>query len=255
MAVNPYTAPTAAVRDQREPHSGELILEGRKVPGANAWLWIRTGFSLFMQQPWMWIGLTLLALLILVALAIIPIVGQIGATFINPLLAGGMMLGCRAIDEGEPLTAGHLFAGFRDHSGSLAMIGLASFLYMLVLVLIGMGGGLGVGLLFGGTGSYSAMGLSFVLFLLVFIAVSVPLYMAIWFAPALVVFHDLSALEAMKASFFGCLKNMWPFLWYGLIGLLLAIVASIPLGLGWLVLGPVLVGSIYAGYRDIYLRA
>ena len=39
---------------------------------------------------------------------------------------------------------------------------------------------------------------------------------------------------------------------YSLIGLVLAIAASIPLGLGWLVLGPVFGGSVYAGYRDIF---
>jgi hypothetical protein len=32
----------------------------------------------------------------------------------------------------------------------------------------------------------------------------------------------------------------------------LAIFASIPFGLGWFALGPVVVGSVYAAYRDIY---
>jgi hypothetical protein len=34
----------------------------------------------------------------------------------------------------------------------------------------------------------------------------------------------------------------------------LAILASIPFGLGWLVLGPVMICSVYASYRDIYLE-
>ena len=32
-----------------------------------------------------------------------------------------------------------------------------------------------------------------------------------------------------------------------------AIVATVPLLLGWLVLGPVMAASIYTAYRDIYL--
>jgi len=32
----------------------------------------------------------------------------------------------------------------------------------------------------------------------------------------------------------------------------LAIVASIPLALGWLVLGPMTIASVYTAYRDIY---
>ena len=39
----------------------------------------------------------------------------------------------------------------------------------------------------------------------------------------------------------------------GLVGrLLLAFVASIPFGLGWLVLGPVIAASLYTSYRDIF---
>ena len=34
------------------------------------------------------------------------------------------MLGCRAIDRGEPLTVGHLFAGFGTRTGPLFIVGL-----------------------------------------------------------------------------------------------------------------------------------
>jgi hypothetical protein len=33
----------------------------------------------------------------------------------------------------------------------------------------------------------------------------------------------------------------------------LCVLAAIPLGLGFLVLGPVVIASIYAGYRDIFV--
>ena len=36
------------------------------------------------------------------------------------------------------------------------------------------------------------------------------------------------------------------------VGIVLAIVASIPFGLGWLVLGPVFAASVYASYKDIF---
>jgi uncharacterized membrane protein len=56
----------------------------------------------------------------------------------------------------------------------------------------------------------------------------------------------------MKASFTGCLRNIVPFLVYGVIGFVLMVLASVPVLLGWLVLGPVMVASIYTAYRDIY---
>ena len=77
--------------------------------------------------------------------------------------------------------------------------------------------------------------------------------MAIWFAPALVFFNNMPPLDALKASFNACLKNILAFLVYGLIVLVLMFFAALPAGLGFLVLIPVLSGSVYASYRDIFL--
>jgi len=56
----------------------------------------------------------------------------------------------------------------------------------------------------------------------------------------------------MKMSFSGCLRNVMPFLVYGLIGMVLAVVATIPIALGWLVAGPLSIASIYTSYCDIF---
>jgi uncharacterized membrane protein len=87
---------------------------------------------------------------------------------------------------------------------------------------------------------------------LLFLALSLPLIMAVWFAPALVVLRGAEPWTAMKLSFSGCLKNVVPFLVYGLIAILLAIVASVPVMLGWFVLLPVAIASIYTSYCDIF---
>ena len=97
----------------------------------------------------------------------------------------------------------------------------------------------------------SAM-LSILLAWLIALGLMLPVVMAMWFAPPLAVFNELGAFDALKASFVGCLKNTVPFLIYGLILLGFAVLASIPLCLGWLVLGPVIGASIYTSYRDIY---
>jgi uncharacterized membrane protein len=89
---------------------------------------------------------------------------------------------------------------------------------------------------------------------LVAMALLVPVLMMIWFAPALIVLHDVAPVEALKMSFFGCLRNIMPFLIYGLVGLLMLVVGAIPLFLGWLVVYPVLMIAIYTAYRDIFLE-
>jgi uncharacterized membrane protein len=91
--------------------------------------------------------------------------------------------------------------------------------------------------------------------MLISLALFVPISMATWFAPALVMLQDQSAPRAIGESFRGCLKNVVPFLIYGLIIFALSMIASIPFGLGWLVLMPVVLCSVYAAYRDIFFSA
>ena len=64
----------------------------------------------------------------------------------------------------------------------------------------------------------------------------------------------LGVIESMKQSFSGCLKNIVPFLVYGVVFLVLGVLASLPIFLGWLVLGPMLSASVYTSYKDIYLK-
>ncbi len=76
--------------------------------------------------------------------------------------------------------------------------------------------------------------------------------MAFWFAPALVLFDGIAPLEAMKLSFVACCKNWLALLVYGVVFTVLALLASIPFGLGWLVLLPTMMASTYAAYREMF---
>jgi uncharacterized membrane protein len=59
-------------------------------------------------------------------------------------------------------------------------------------------------------------------------------------------------LDAMRLSFFACLRNMLPFTLYGIISAVLLLVAMIPLGLGLLVMIPTMTASLYVSYKDIF---
>jgi len=76
--------------------------------------------------------------------------------------------------------------------------------------------------------------------------------MAYWFAPILAGLHNLRAMDAMKLSFFACLKNVVPFLLYGIIFMLLLILAIIPFGVGLFVVIPMMMTSLYASYADVF---
>ncbi|HLF38555.1 MAG TPA: BPSS1780 family membrane protein [Burkholderiales bacterium] len=233
----------------------ENIMGGRAVGAGQGWTWIADGFGLFKKAPGMWIALVIVLFVILVVLAFIPLLGAVATFLLMPLFVGGLMLGCRALQSGGELELGHLFAGFKTHTANLIVLGalaIGGWIIVMLPVIAIVGAGAMFGMMRGDAAGAAAMGGSFVLAWLIAMALSIPIYMALWFAPALVVLRGHAPVAAVKESFLGCLKNIVPFLIYGLVMVVLGIVAAIPLGLGWLVLGPVAIASVYTAYRDIY---
>lgn len=238
--------------------------EPHAVDAGNGASWWREGWLLFTPAVGVWLLILLILVVLNVLGSIIPVVGTLAMQVLYPVFAGGLMLGCRALDRGNPLTVGHLFAGFSQNTGPLVVVGLIyTGLGILITLIVGgvMVALFGVaifGMLTGAvdpsqTGiALDSVVVAVLLGVLFFLLLLLPLVMAIWFAPALVMLKGLAPGAAMLASFRGCMRNVLPFLVYGLIGIVLAIVASIPFGLGWLVLGPVTIATIYASYCDIY---
>ncbi|MFZ4539058.1 BPSS1780 family membrane protein [Propionivibrio sp.] len=228
----------------------------RVVAAGNAFEWLKQGWALFVVNPGLWIAMTIVLLVVVLGLNIVPLVGTLAAQLLTPLLGAGMLLACQKVSNGETLEIADLFAGFKQNTGNLVMLGvlyMAAMLAILLIVFVLGGGSMAGGLMMGRP---AGIGLAFgglMLAMLISLALSVPLVMAIWFAPALVFFNNMPPVEALKASFNACLKNTLPFLVYGLIMLVLMFFAALPVGLGFLVLIPVIFGSVYASYRDIFV--
>lgn len=235
-----------------------FIAQGRAAPLENGWAWIASAWPIFSRAAFMWIGMMLVLLIIHVAFAFLHVFGFIASILGTPVFAAGLMMASRTIDQGGEPRFSQLFGGFKHRFGQLLGVGV---LYLVgtgfILLIVFLIAGASVLALIHATTpeEIMALGATVLLGALIFLALLLPLLMAIWFAPALVVFHDLRPVEAMKASFTGCMRNVLPFLLYGVVLFLASIVASIPVGLGWLVLGPVTAASIYTSYRDIYFSA
>ena len=250
---NPYQSPATPAAP-----AGAFSAAGRAVDAGRGWEWIAEGFALFKKQPGIWILILIVLIACSVLIALVPVIGSLANLLLMQVFMGGVMLGCRALDNGESFNVGCVFAGFKQNTGDLVVLGLLALVGWIVafipaMLIMGVGAFMSM---MGGGGSMAnigALGLTFMLALLVSLALVVPVYMALWFAPSLVVFNNLKPVDAMKASFLACLKNIAPFLLYGIILLVLCVVAAIPFGLGFLVLGPVAIASIYAGYRDIFV--
>ena len=258
---NPYQPPNASLAAAQVSAPGRPVtVTANTVDAGRGWAWIAEGFELFKKAPGTWILILIVFFVCAVVIHIVPIIGSLAGALLTQVFVGGMMIGCRALANGEPLELGHLFAGFKRNTGDLVVLGVLALVGWIVCLIPGIaivGGGAFMSMITGGSPAalFGTMGLSVLLAMLVVLVVAVPLYMALWFAPALVALDGLKPVEAMKASFMGCLKNIVPFFIYGIIMLVLCIVASIPMFLGFLVLGPVAVASMYAGYHDIFTSA
>jgi len=195
-------------------------------------------------------------LLIIIVAHLIPFIGAIAIQILWPVFVGGLMIASRTIDGGGQARFSQLFAGFQQRTGTLVTLGVVWLVvsFLIVAVVVGITGVSVFALMAASPEQVFAAAATALLAALLILALMLPLVMATWFAPALIVFQGMGVAAAMKASFIGSLKNVLPFLLYGIIAMVAGVIASLPVGLGWLVLGPVLTASVYTSYRDIYFE-
>ncbi|MBA2690334.1 MAG: hypothetical protein H0U63_06000 [Burkholderiales bacterium] len=232
-------------------------MRAQDVPANHGWLWIKQGFALFRKAPLMWwviLGLWFLTYRILKAF--FGPSGEVAFALFYPTLSAGLMLGCRALETGEELEAAHLVAGFKNNFRQLLLLGSMT---LVAGLLIGWLASLIVPAdpetlkLLATPGADLRPALPWLLTLLaVQMTASIPVLMAVWFAPPLLVFHRMSAIDAIRWSFYACIANIGAFTIYGVVSLGLTVLASLPLGLGLIVMIPTLVASTYSSYRDIF---
>jgi uncharacterized membrane protein len=227
--------------------------------------WWKEGWRIFLAAPMLWIGIVVVLVIIVMVVGFVPLLGQLAQAVLWPLFLGGLFLGCYAMARGSKLSFEYLFAGFKDgHAGGLVILGLialaAGFLVLLVLGMF-VFGAVGVsgltGMLSGdptaamGT-ALAGAGVAALIAAPIVIVATILFMMAWWFATPLVVLNRAPAFEALATSFDAAWKNLGALVVFVLVYFVLAIVATIPFGLGWLVLGPVAVGASFASWREVF---
>ena len=78
----------------------EARMEARVVAAGRGWQWLVEGYGLFRKSPAMWIALTIVLALMWVVSLIIPVLGPLLFNLMSPLLFAGLMIGCRALENG-----------------------------------------------------------------------------------------------------------------------------------------------------------
>ncbi|MBD2796937.1 hypothetical protein ID856_10370 [Xenorhabdus sp. 18] len=250
------------------PNSGEnnvslskekdtFIPDGRAVGAGAATEWIGNAWKMFKAKPMKWILFTLIYCVILIALELIPIVSIVTSLF-SPVFIAGFM----AASEKQRTTGDFeielLFHGFKNKLGSLVAVGgLVIGIYILgVIAAMILGGASLIPLILAGENSDPMLLMSslsgLTLPLLVISIFGIVAVAFSWFAPALIIIHDLKFGEAVSMSLSAVRKNLFGgFLFFLLMGILFFI-SVIPLGLGLFIMLPVVMVTYYTTYRSIF---
>lgn len=221
--------------------------------------WIVTGWRIFRASPLVWVTLTVSLILIWLVLLSIPKLGPLLFNLLFPVFFAGLMLGCRALEQGKKLDVSYLFAGFRENAAALVTVGGIYLVGMLLVLAVVFSSSSDLPKLPAKPTPEDMAALQNALKkmtgpILSGMALYIPLLMLTWFAPLLIVFRKMNAIPALKTSFAACMQNLGAFTLYGCIILGLWIAATLPILIGLVIVLPVIFGSIYASYTDIFER-
>jgi len=238
---------------------GLQLVEPRGLTAGAGVDWIGEGWKLFAKAPLMWVISVLVLFVLAIVVNIIPFIGGLAFQLLQPVFGAGFIVACRSLETGGEFELEHVFAGFKKNFANLFIVGLilvAGGIALLLVFFVFAGFGLITAFMAGDATNMlpalMASGMSIAIGTLVMLLLMIPLLMAYWFAPALVMMHDMKPVAAMKESFFSCFRNFVPFLVYGIILSIAGFLAMLPFGLGMLVWVPVTIASTYVAYRQIF---
>ncbi len=198
--------------------------------------------------------MVLLYFVVSIAVALIPLIGVLVYPLVSVLLFGGLMAGCAVLDAGRPLGLRLLLSGLRRRPTGLVLAGgfylIGNFLVSLfaMIGLVAVVGDVGAALLpeVAGENLLPVIAIMLMAFLCLLL-----LTMAIWFAPVLIIRHEITSLVAMRLSFTACTRNLAAVMVWGLVALVGAVLGLLTAGLGLLLVVPTLIASTYVAYRAI----
>jgi uncharacterized membrane protein len=226
----------------------------RIVPARQGMQWIADAWALFRLHPWIWIALGLINLVISLILGSIPYASALTSVF-AVLWSGGIAAAAARCHATGVVRIADVTNSIRAKLQPLLAAGVFAFLITIVCSLAGARLSEEFSLLLQTVPSQPASGIGQNmpwLYLLIYLIVSVGGTMALWLAPPLIMLTDTTPADALKQSFIAACRNVWSTLVYGLVIAALAIASIATLGLGLLVLVPLIYLSTYTACRDIF---
>jgi hypothetical protein len=230
--------------------------------------WLRQSYALFRRARLPWVLLVLCYYVVLVAIKYVPVVGGLAAIVMKPVFAVGFLAAAWNQERGNRPSPRHLFQGF--HSNLRALLPLGALIVVNIALAIGatalVDGGRLVDLLMNpapdGMDSDAASRRLSDTFsdprveigMLFGMLCAMPMILALWWAPALVVFQDANVRTALRASLRASLANWRPMLvWAFLVFVFSTVVPSAVGQLLWLALPTSVSPLVITGLFVVYL--
>ncbi len=195
-----------------------------RYPARQGMVWLAGAWAMFRQQRLAWIVLLLGYYLALLLMRAIPFLGPYAMTVMKPVFAVGLLAAAWTQERGSPPGLTHLFQGFRANLWALLPIGVFYVVGITLAVFASslVDGGKLLDLLEAG-GTMTEEKLTAALadpalqYGMMFSALlSIPVVIATWWAPALIVFQDAGPGAALAASLRAAMANWKPLAVYAL---------------------------------------
>ena len=185
------------------------------VPAREGLEWVKLSLQIFRAHWQRYIALASMFLLILQMSSLLT--GGLLFMFIKPILSVGFLAAAWHHERGEIPEIRHLFAGFKSNLRALIPLGGVYLVGVMLAAAIGLTtSGLTMEQLKNAQEAAALPPDAVMQFMLVTIALTLPLTAALWFSPALIVFSDASFGQSLVISAKACFQNIFAMIVYAL---------------------------------------
>ncbi|WP_076594055.1 BPSS1780 family membrane protein [Herminiimonas arsenitoxidans] len=211
-----------------------------KLPAITGWLWVKEGFAIFRKQPAELSTLFFGYMFLMLAVGIIPVIGQLLPLILIPLFSMTFMHACVHVTTEKRVYPNLLLVGFRSPAVR-TLIKLGTLYLVAAIVAVGASSLVDGGVFWQAiTGQITldaetVRDSNMTMAMLFAAAVYTPAAMAFWFAAPLIAWQGMGVGKAIFYSFFAVRRAGKAFLIYGLawvtIGMILPVIVSSILGM------------------------
>ncbi len=210
------------------------------LPAKTGWLWIKEGFAIFRKRPAELSTLFFGYMFLMLALGIIPVIGQLLPLILVPLFSMTFMHACVHIETGKRVYPNLLLVGFRSPAVR-TLIKLGTLYLLAAIIAVGASSIVDGGIFWQAITGQVAIDAETVrnsnmtLAMLFAALLYTPAAMAFWYAAPLIGWQGMGVGKAVFYSFFAVRRAGKAFLVYGLawvaIGMIMPVLVSSIIGL------------------------